>query len=145
MNTKIQILIADDDSEDTMLIREALIENQIENKVQRVENGEELMDYLKNTGNYSNKEKYPLPGVIMLDLNMPKMDGREALKEIKGDINLCSIPIIVFTTSSNDKDLNLSYKFGANSYISKPVTFSSMVELMRTFSNYWLQTVDLPS
>ncbi|MCX6297135.1 MAG: response regulator [Bacteroidetes bacterium] len=145
MNSEIQILIADDDSEDVSLIKEALNENKIVNKVQRVANGEELMDYLRNRGNYSNKEKYPLPGIIMLDLNMPKMDGREALKEIKGDASLCTIPIIIFTTSSNEKDLNLSYQFGANSYISKPVTFYSMVELMRSISNYWLQTVELPS
>ncbi|OFY85176.1 MAG: two-component system response regulator [Bacteroidetes bacterium RIFCSPLOWO2_12_FULL_35_15] len=145
MKTKIEILIADDDSEDRMLIIDALQENNIKNKVQIVENGEELLHYLKNTGNYSNKEIYPLPGVILLDLNMPKMDGREALKEIKGDKNLCSIPLIIFTTSMNDKDVHHSYKFGANSFISKPVTFSSMVNVMESISKYWLETVELPT
>lgn len=142
---KIEILIADDDNEDRMLIIDALKENNVKNKVRSVENGEELLQYLKNTGIYSNKEKHPLPGIILLDLNMPKMDGREALKEIKGDKKLCSIPLIVFTTSMDNKDIQLSYKFGANSFISKPVTYSSMVHIMKSVCKYWLETVEHPS
>lgn len=145
MKSKIEILIADDDSEDRMLIIDALLENNITNKVQSVNNGEELLQYLKNQGSYSDKEKHPLPGIIFLDLNMPKMDGREALKEIKGDKNLCSIPLIIFTTSMDNRDINLSYKFGANSFISKPVTYSSMVNLMQYIGTYWFKTVELPS
>lgn len=145
MKTTSEILIADDDSEDRMLIIDALLENNVKNKVQSVENGEDLLHYLKNKGLFSDKEKYPLPGVIFLDLNMPKMDGREALKEIKGDKTLCSIPLIIFTTSMDKRDITQSYKFGANSFISKPVTYSSMVNVMKQISNYWFETVELPS
>src|SRR3989344_3428961 len=102
--TTIEILIADDDTDDQMLIIDALKESRLKNNVQCVENGEELMDYLRNKGKYSDKKKHPAPGIILLDLNMPKKDGREALKEIRSDENLKRIPIIILTTSKAEED-----------------------------------------
>lgn len=146
METKrpIAILIADDDAEDRMLIQEALEESRLKNQIQFVENGEELMDYLHNRNEYSNKEKYPTPGLILLDLNMPKKDGREALKEIKASDSLRLIPIVVLTTSKAEEDVLRTYDLGVNSFISKPVTFSSLVDVMKTLSKYWFEIVELP-
>ena len=140
----IVILIADDDAEDRMLISEALEESRLKNKVQFVENGEELMDYLHNRNRFNNKENYPTPGLILLDLNMPKKDGREALKEIKSDDTLRLIPIVVLTTSKAEEDVLRTYDLGVNSFISKPVTFSSLVDVMKTLSKYWFEIVELP-
>ena len=140
----IVILIADDDAEDRMLINEALEESRLKNKVQFVENGEELMDYLHNRNNFSSKEKYPTPGLILLDLNMPKKDGREALKEIKADETLKLIPIVVLTTSKAEEDVLRTYDLGVSSFITKPVTFSSLVDVMKTLSKYWFEIVELP-
>lgn len=141
----IEILIADDDAEDRMLITDALIESRLKNNIQYVENGEELLDYLRNKGTYNDKQKYPLPGIILLDLNMPKKDGREALKEIKNDPQLCSIPIIVLTTSKAEEDILRSYNLGVNSFITKPVSFTAMVDIMKTMNKYWFEIVELPS
>ena len=140
----IVILIADDDAEDRMLIHEALEESRLKNQVQFVENGEELMDYLHNRNRFSNKEKFPTPGLILLDLNMPKKDGREALKEIKSDDMLRLIPIVVLTTSKAEEDVLRTYDLGVSSFITKPVTFSSLVEVMKTLSKYWFEIVELP-
>lgn len=141
----IEILIADDDTEDRMLIIDALKESRLKNNVQYVENGEELLLYLQNKGVYSDKKKYPTPGIILLDLNMPKKDGREALKEIKEDKNLKSIPIIILTTSKAEEDILKTYDLGVNSFITKPVTFTAMVEVMNTLKKYWLEIVELPN
>jgi CheY-like chemotaxis protein len=143
-NNNIEILLADDDAEDRMLIIDALEESRLKNKVQEVENGEELMDYLLNRGKFSDKKKYPAPGIILLDLNMPKKDGREALKEIKEDKNLRSIPIIILTTSKAEEDILKTYNLGISSYITKPVTFVAMVDVMKTLNKYWLEIVELP-
>lgn len=140
----IEILIADDDAEDRMIILDTLKESRLKNTIQYVENGEELMLYLQNDGKYSDKKKYPTPGIILLDLNMPKKDGREALKEIKADKNLKSIPIIILTTSKAEEDILKTYDLGVNSFITKPVTFSAMVEVMNTLKKYWLEIVELP-
>lgn len=140
----IEILVADDDSEDQMIIVDALKESRLKNNVRCVDNGEELMDYLNNRGKYSDKNKYPTPGIILLDLNMPKKDGREALKEIKADENLRSIPIIILTTSKAEEDILKTYNLGANSFITKPVTFLAMVEVMNSLKNYWFEIVILP-
>ncbi|MDP2387778.1 MAG: response regulator [Bacteroidota bacterium] len=140
----IEILIADDDADDQMLIIDALKESRLKNNVQCVENGEELMDYLRNTGKYTDKKKYPAPGIILLDLNMPKKDGREALKEIRADENLKRIPIIILTTSQAEEDVLKTYNLGANSFITKPVTFIAMVEVMNKLKNYWFEIVELP-
>lgn len=140
----IVILVADDDAEDRMLIHEALEESRLKNQVQFVENGEELMNYLQNKGKYSNKKDYPTPGLILLDLNMPKKDGREALKEIKADDHLRLIPVIVLTTSKAEEDILRTYDLGVSSFITKPVTFSALVEVMKTLSKYWFEIVELP-
>lgn len=146
MNNKrpIVILIADDDAEDRMLIQEALDESRLKNKIQFVENGEELMDYLHNRGKYQNKEEYPTPGLILLDLNMPKKDGREALKEIKAADQLRLIPIVVLTTSKAEEDILKTYNLGVSSFITKPVTFTALVDVMKTLSKYWFEIVELP-
>jgi len=140
----IEILIADDDAEDRMLILDALKESRLKNTVQYVENGEELLDYLLNKGKYADKKKYPTPGIILLDLNMPKKDGREALKEIKENKDLKSIPIIILTTSKAEEDIIKTYGLGVNSFITKPVTFSAMVDVTNTLKKYWLEIVELP-
>jgi CheY-like chemotaxis protein len=140
----IVILIADDDPEDRMLIKEALEESRLTNKIEFVENGEELLDYLQNKGKYTDKDKYPVPGLILLDLNMPKKDGREALKEIKADPHLRVIPVIVLTTSKAEEDVLKTYDLGVSSFITKPVTFSALVDVMKTVSKYWFEIVELP-
>jgi CheY-like chemotaxis protein len=141
---QIEILIADDDAEDRMLVIDALKESRLNNNVQEVENGEELLQFLLNKGKYSDKKKFPTPGIILLDLNMPKKDGREALKEIKENKKLRKIPIIVLTTSKAEEDILKTYDLGVSSYITKPVTFSSMVDVMKTLNKYWFEIVDLP-
>ncbi|KAA5541714.1 response regulator [Adhaeribacter rhizoryzae] len=138
------ILIVDDDAEDRMLLEEALEENQVKNTRYYVPNGEELMDYLYNRGKYSDKEKYSLPGLILLDLNMPKKDGREVLKEVKADPKLRLIPVVVLTTSKAEEDILKTLDLGANGYIAKPVSFASLVDLTKTISDYWFDLVQLP-
>jgi CheY-like chemotaxis protein len=138
------ILIADDDAEDRMLLKEALEENRLKNSLAFVENGEELMDYLHHRGKYSDQAQYPAPGLILLDLNMPKKDGREALKEIKADPHLRLIPVVVLTTSKAEEDILKTYGLGVSSFITKPVTFTSLVGMMKTLSDYWFEIVELP-
>ena len=140
----IVILVADDDAEDRMLVKDALEESRLKNNIQFVENGEELVDYLHNRGKFSDKDKYPTPGLILLDLNMPKKDGREALKEIKADDHLKLIPIVVLTTSKAEEDILRTYDLGVSSFITKPVTFTALVDVMRTLSKYWFEIVELP-
>jgi CheY-like chemotaxis protein len=140
----IVILIAEDDAEDRMLVKEALEESRLMNNIQFVENGEELMDYLHNQGRFSDKNEYPTPGLILLDLNMPKKDGREALKEIKSDEHLRVIPVVVLTTSKAEEDVLRTYDLGVSSFITKPVTFAGLVDVMQTLSKYWFQIVELP-
>ena len=138
------ILIADDDAEDRMLVRDALEESRLKNNIHFVENGEELMDYLHHRGKFADKTKYPTPGLILLDLNMPKKDGREALKEIKEDNLLRLIPVVVLTTSKAEEDILRTYNLGVSSFITKPVTFASLVDVMKTLSKYWFEIVELP-
>lgn len=140
----IVILMADDDADDRMLTRDALEESRVLNELRFVEDGEELMEYLTRKGKYSNVQDSPRPGLILLDLNMPKKDGREALKEIKSDPNLRRIPVVIMTTSKAEEDVFRSYDFGASSFITKPVTFDRLVELMRTLGEYWVEFVELP-
>jgi CheY-like chemotaxis protein len=140
----ITMLLAEDDLDDRYLISEALDESGIENQLFIVENGEDLLDYLKNRDKYADKEKYPRPGLILLDLNMPLMDGREALAEIKKDPQLRRIPIIVLTTSQKEEDIQDTYEMGITGFITKPMTFSGLVDVMRSVGNYWLQSVTLP-
>ena len=141
----ITILLADDDPEDRMLTREALQESRCVNTLDTVVDGEELMDYLHRQGQYESLAGRPLPGLILLDLNMPRKDGREALREIKGDPNLRRIPVIVLTTSKAEEDICRTYDLGVNSFITKPVTFKGLVEVMKAFSRYWVEFVELPA
>jgi CheY-like chemotaxis protein len=138
------ILLADDDEEDRMLACDALAESRVSTHINCVTDGEELMDYLKRRGTYAPPAEAPRPAIILLDLNMPKKDGREALKEIKSDPELRQIPIVVLTTSKADEDIIRSYDTGASSFISKPVTFVGLVELMQELRQYWFEIVDLP-
>ena len=141
----IDILLADDDEEDRQLTCEALAESRLSNNIYCVTDGEDLMDYLRHQGKYAPPAKAPRPGLILLDLNMPKMDGREALLEIKRDPDLRQIPVVVLTTSVADEDISRIYDSGASSYISKPVTFDGMVKLMHGLGRYWFEIVGLPS
>ncbi|MGF1637565.1 MAG: response regulator [Cyclobacteriaceae bacterium] len=139
----IPILMADDDADDRMLAREAMEENRVANQLIFVENGEELLDYLYQRGNY-NPDNAPRPGLILLDLNMPKMDGREALRHIKSDPGLRRIPIVILTTSKAEIDIIKSYDLGVNSFVSKPVTFDELIKVTREIRNYWFGIVELP-
>ena len=140
----IVILMADDDADDRLLAKDALAECRLSNDLRFVENGEELLDYLRRRGKYVNLADSPRPGLILLDLNMPRKDGREALKEIKEDPRLCTIPVVVLTTSKADTDIGRIYELGANSFISKPVSFDSLVEVMKILGRYWFEIVELP-
>lgn len=142
--TTVTILMADDDEDDCMLAHEALIESRLANDLHFVKDGEELMDYLYRRGQYAAPSSAPRPGLILLDLNMPRKDGREALIQIKNDPNLRQIPVVVLTTSKAEEDIYRSYDLGANSFITKPVTFASLVEVIRTIGKYWFEIVELP-
>ncbi len=145
MKTKqITILLADDDEDDRLLAKDALLESRLANQLHMVRDGEELMDYLMRRGDYSDPAASPRPGVILLDLNMPRMDGREALREIKSDPALRSIPVVVLTTSKAEEDIYRTYDLGVNSFITKPVMFESLVEVMKTLGKYWFEIVELP-
>ena len=140
----ITILLADDDPDDRQLTHDAFMENRLANEFHAVEDGEELMDFLHRRGKYESLFGEPLPGLILLDLNMPRKDGREALKEIKADADLRRIPIVVLTTSKAEEDIVRTYDLGVNSYVTKPVTFKSLVELIKVLGNYWFEVVELP-
>ncbi len=139
----IVILMADDDPEDVMLARDALAESRLANVLNVVQDGEQLLDYLHQKGKY-NEANAPRPGLILLDLNMPRLDGREALARIKSDASLRRIPVVVLTTSKAEEDVFRSYDLGANSYITKPVTFDSLVNVVRGLAEYWFGIVMLP-
>ena len=141
----ITILLADDDPDDRQLTRDAFKENRLANSLATVEDGEELLDYLHRQGKFSELKNTPLPGLILLDLNMPRKDGREALKEIKSDLALRHIPVVVLTTSQAEEDIYRTYDLGVNSFITKPVTFEGLVKVMRCLSNYWFEIVELPA
>ena len=147
MNTKgnpLTILIADDDADDRLLARDALAENRLANAVHFVEDGEALLDYLYRRGPYAPPTAAPRPGLILLDLNMPKKDGREALRIIKSDPQLRHIPIVILTTSRTEQDIGHTYELGANSFIVKPVTFAGLVQVMKSLVQYWFEIVELP-
>ena len=141
----ITILMADDDEDDRLMVKEALEEARLGNALNFVEDGEELMDYLHRRGKYSGPDEKPYPGLILLDLNMPRKDGREALKEIKSDPALRKIPIVVLTTSKAEEDIFRTYDLGVNSFITKPVSFEGLVHVMKTLSRYWFEIVKLPA
>lgn len=138
------LLIADDDEEDRMLTREALESAQLVDDVRFVGDGEELLDYLKRRGRYEDSADSPRPGLILLDLNMPRMDGRTALKEIKSDPDLRRIPVVVMTTSQAEEDVARTYDLGVNSFIVKPISMDSLVDVMKTVTKYWFQVARRP-
>jgi len=138
------ILLADDDADDRDLTRMALDKNRLLNELHTVADGEELMDYLYHRGAYAPPARSPVPGIILLDLNMPRKDGREALAEIKADPVLRRIPVVVMTTSNAERDIFSTYDLGASSFITKPVTFAGLVEVIRVLGQYWFQIVSVP-
>jgi CheY-like chemotaxis protein len=142
----ITILMADDDEEDRELTREALQDTQLARHMRFVSDGQDLMDYLRRQGRYADASAdAPRPAIILLDLNMPKKDGREALEEIRADSSLRRIPVVVLTTSEDDDDVSRSYDLGASSFITKPVTFAGLVEVMRSWRHYWFEIAELPN
>jgi CheY-like chemotaxis protein len=144
-----QILMADDDPDDRLLVKDALGECEaaarVADQLRFVNDGEDLMDYLLRRGKHTDPEESPRPDLILLDLNMPRKDGREALREIRGQQELRDIPVVVFTTSRAETDIRLVYGLGANSFITKPVAFDSLVHTLTVLSHYWLGIVELPS
>ena len=140
----ITILMAEDDPDDQLLTEEAFSEALLANDLRFVEDGEELMDYLYRRGKYADVSNSPHPGLILLDLNMPRKDGREALEEIKADPNLRRIPIVVLTTSKAEEDILRTYDLGVSGFITKPVEFESLVEVVKVLGKYWFEIVELP-
>lgn len=140
----VTLLLAEDDPDDRLLTRQALEKSRLVNDLRCVEDGEELLDYLRRRGKYADPKQSPRPGLILLDLNMPRKDGREALHEIKNDPKLRAIPIVVLTTSKSEEDVARTYNLGVNSYITKPARFSALVEVMQAIGKYWFEIVELP-
>jgi CheY-like chemotaxis protein len=140
----ITLLMAEDDPDDRLLSAEALKEARLTNKIHFVEDGEELMDFLCHTGKYIDPASSPRPGLVLLDLNMPKKDGREALREMKSNPDLRLIPVVVLTTSKAEEDILRSYDLGVSGYITKPVQFNELIEVMRVIGKYWFEIVELP-
>lgn len=141
----ITILMAEDDPDDRQMTREAFAESHLNNDLRFVEDGVELMDYLCRRGKYADPASSPFPGLLLLDLNMPRMDGREALREIKKDPRLRNLRVVILTTSKAEEDIHRSYDLSATSYISKPVTLSALIDVIRTMGKYWLEIVELPN
>lgn len=140
----IVILMAEDDADDRLLTCEALAECRVINELRFVTDGVELLGYLRNETPYSDPAQAPRPDLILLDLNMPRKDGREALAEIKADPALRRIPVVILTTSVTEEDMIRGYDLGAASYCMKPVTFDRLVELMRALGKYWVEFVEFP-
>ena len=138
------ILIAEDDDDDYLLTEQGLKEARFVNPLQRVRDGQELVNYLQRRPPYNDRAAYPRPALVLLDLNMPRKDGREALREIKSDPRLRHIPIVVLTTSKAEEDIVRSYELGVNSFITKPVTFQGLVEAVKVLGRYWFELVTLP-
>lgn len=139
------ILVAEDDPDDRDLVREAFRESRLEDDLRFVISGEELLDYLHRRPPYEDRILHPTPALVLLDLNMPGMGGREALERIKGDPALKHIPLVVMTTSKAEEDILGSYQHGANSFITKPISFDGLVKVMSGLDQYWLNIVDLPT
>ncbi|NMH61224.1 response regulator [Alteromonas ponticola] len=142
--TAINILMADDDEDDRLLTIDALKESRVLNNLYCVEDGVELLEFLRREGKYSDPKDSPRPSLVLLDLNMPRKDGREALEEMKKDPALRSIPVVILTTSKEEEDMLRGYDLGCASYITKPVNFEGLVELMRALGKYWIEFVELP-
>ncbi len=141
---RINILVAEDDEDDKLLIIKAFERTIPMENVICVEDGEALLKYLNRTAPYDVPGSYQIPDIILLDLNMPKKDGLEALAEIKGNEDFKKIPVIIFTTSCNKDDIDITYKLGSNSFITKPGSFEELVKIAEKIQNYWAKTVQLP-
>ena len=140
----VRIVVADDDADDRMMIKDAFEESKLGNEIDFVEDGIELLEYLRCEGKYASLAGKPYPGFILLDLNMPRKDGRTVLKEIKNDPLLHRIPVIVLTTSKAEEDIIKTYNLGVNSFICKPVSFDKLVDIVKTIGHYWIEIVALP-
>src|SRR5215218_9453865 len=140
----ITILMADDDADDRLMTREAFEESRLANDLRFVQDGVELMDYLHRRGKYADPAASPRPSLILLDLNMPRKDGREALRELKADPQFRMIRVIIMTTSKAEEDVLRAYDLSAASYITKPVTFAGLIDVIKTLGKYWLEIVELP-
>ncbi len=136
------ILIVEDSMPDYQAVLRVIRKKGMENPVYHCKTGQEALDFLRHEGIYV-QENAPRPSIIMLDLNLPETDGREVLRQIKGDSALKSIPTVIFTTSDSDKDIEESYKNGANTYITKPVNLDELYEVIDTFKNYWFETASV--
>jgi DNA-binding response OmpR family regulator len=143
-NLPIRIVVADDDADDRGMIKDAFEESKLGNPVDFVEDGMQLMEYLRREGKYRHLAGQPYPGFVLLDLNMPRKDGRTALKEIKESAELHRIPIVILTTSKAEEDIIKTYNLGVNSFICKPVSFDKLVEIVKTVGHYWIEIVALP-
>ena len=137
--------MAEDDADDRLLVRDALAECGVKDKVRFVADGQELMDYLLRRGQYTVATDAPRPGLILLDLNMPRKDGREALREIRAHPELSRVPVVVFTTSRADADVGKMYDLGANSFVAKPAAFDELVNTIQGVLRYWFGIVELPA
>jgi two-component system, response regulator len=138
------LLLADDDPDDRLLVKDALEETRCTADLRSVEDGVELMDYLRHRGRYTDPSEAPPPSLILLDLKMPRKSGHQALKEIKEDPGLRQIPVVILTTSRQEQDISRSYRLGVNSFITKPSSFRGLVETMRVLERYWFEIVTLP-
>lgn len=138
------LLLADDDEDDRFLILEGLRESRVLNDVRIVTDGVEVLAYLRREGRWADPAESPRPALVLLDLNMPRMDGRQVLGELKADPALRRIPVVVLTTSRADEDVLRAYDLGANGYVAKPVRFGDLVEVLRGLGHFWLQIVELP-
>lgn len=141
----VTIIIADDDADDRLLITDAFRESRLANPLVFAEDGEQLLEVLDKAISDNNGSGRGLPGLILLDLNMPRMDGRTALGRIKSSPALRRIPVIVLTTSKAEEDVLRTYDLGVNSFITKPVTFEGLVEVVKSLNHYWIEIVELPT
>lgn len=138
------ILLAEDDPGDQELTRRALEDDVIRVDLRIVSDGEEALDYLHRRGQYSDPEIAPRPDLILLDLNMPRLNGREVLQSLKTSPDLCRIPVVVLTTSQQEADILATYDLGCNSYVQKPVDIDQFIHVVRKMGNYWFEIVTLP-
>lgn len=141
---RITILLAEDSTDEQTVLQQALEASRLRNHLHIVQDGEQLLDYLHHRGQYSDKAIAPRPDLILLDLYLPKIDGKQALQAIKSDPQLRRIPIVVLTYSKSEEDIRISYELGASSYLAKPMTFELLVEAVNTLGDYWFDIVELP-
>src|SRR5882762_10250247 len=138
------ILLAEDREDDIALVRKAFAKAYIQNPLHVVRDGEEAIAYLQGEGRYYNRDEYPLPDLLLLDLKMPRMDGFDVLKWLRQQPGLSSLRVVVLTSSEDMRDVNVAYKLGANSFMVKPMDFQNFVEMSKFLSGYWLRMSKSP-